>query len=426
MRDPLNFFEPFESLPAGHENQLTRAFLVVLRLVPLAHAVWLRMASDSRPSGADRLPSLDQLPPATFDTQTGTVGVTPVAEEGRDETSAYRAISVLQAGEPPPGDAPAKGSGRRAVFDGVVRYGDDLVIVIESKLDGRFDSRQANEIAIGETAWRVDPHVANLRWRDIIASWRDLLARNLVAGAERGVLEDFLWVVQRNFPRLQPFSELGVCRGDAYLGSLRAKAILEEVGGRPAESRPQGAFLPVEGGRSVKRAFLGSDDWESTIELMMWPGDTLEQAKDLYAEPLHLERLLELRSLGWSVRPNFHFGHMSTGFVWTSTEMAVDDYAAHWIAEIGSTRQVPREEWGGYFDELIRLRIASDANREEFDRAFTNTQRMSATPRPGIRVERTWPFGFAAGLDSKRRFVGEVRDSINTVLGALGELEIHT
>lgn len=31
MRDPLNFFEPFEQLPTGHENQLTRAFLVVLR-----------------------------------------------------------------------------------------------------------------------------------------------------------------------------------------------------------------------------------------------------------------------------------------------------------------------------------------------------------------------------------------------------------
>jgi hypothetical protein len=48
MRDPLNFFEPFESLPPTHENQLTRGFLVVLRLVPIAHAVWLRMVSDAR------------------------------------------------------------------------------------------------------------------------------------------------------------------------------------------------------------------------------------------------------------------------------------------------------------------------------------------------------------------------------------------
>jgi hypothetical protein len=32
MRDPLNFFEPYEGLPPSHENQLTRAFLVVLKL----------------------------------------------------------------------------------------------------------------------------------------------------------------------------------------------------------------------------------------------------------------------------------------------------------------------------------------------------------------------------------------------------------
>ena len=48
MRDPLNFFEPFESLPPTHENQLTRGFLVVLRLVAIAHAVWPRMVSDAR------------------------------------------------------------------------------------------------------------------------------------------------------------------------------------------------------------------------------------------------------------------------------------------------------------------------------------------------------------------------------------------
>lgn len=55
----------------------------------------------------------------------------------------------------------------------------------------------------------------------------------------------------------------------------------------------------------MKLALLGSDDWESTVELHLSPGDTLEQAKVLYAEPLHLERLLSLRSLGWFVRPNF-------------------------------------------------------------------------------------------------------------------------
>ena len=66
IRDPLNFFEPYESLPPTHENQPTRAFLVVLKLVPIAHAVWLRMVSDADEGGAKPLPPLERLPTASF------------------------------------------------------------------------------------------------------------------------------------------------------------------------------------------------------------------------------------------------------------------------------------------------------------------------------------------------------------------------
>ena len=34
MHDILNFFDPNKDIPAHHENQLTRAFLVVLRISP--------------------------------------------------------------------------------------------------------------------------------------------------------------------------------------------------------------------------------------------------------------------------------------------------------------------------------------------------------------------------------------------------------
>jgi len=44
-RDPLNFFSPYENLPPKHENQPTRALLVVLRLSPAAHMAWLRLGA---------------------------------------------------------------------------------------------------------------------------------------------------------------------------------------------------------------------------------------------------------------------------------------------------------------------------------------------------------------------------------------------
>jgi hypothetical protein len=59
--DALNFFMPFRRLEPNHENQLTRALLVVLRLSPMAHTVWLRLVAPDH--------NLPALPVATFQTQ---------------------------------------------------------------------------------------------------------------------------------------------------------------------------------------------------------------------------------------------------------------------------------------------------------------------------------------------------------------------
>lgn len=44
----LNFFVPYENAAAWHENQLTRALLVVLRYSPMAHQAWLRLVAPEK------------------------------------------------------------------------------------------------------------------------------------------------------------------------------------------------------------------------------------------------------------------------------------------------------------------------------------------------------------------------------------------
>ncbi len=61
MKNHLNFFTPYESAAAWHENQLTRALLVVLRYSPIAHQAWLHLVSPNL--------SLQKLPRAEFATQ---------------------------------------------------------------------------------------------------------------------------------------------------------------------------------------------------------------------------------------------------------------------------------------------------------------------------------------------------------------------
>lgn len=61
MDSHLNFFVPYENAAAWHENQLTRALLVVLRYSPMAHQAWLHLVAPER--------HLHDLPKADFETQ---------------------------------------------------------------------------------------------------------------------------------------------------------------------------------------------------------------------------------------------------------------------------------------------------------------------------------------------------------------------
>ena len=207
MHDRLNFFEPWENLPPNHENQLTRALLVVLRCCPIAQQAWLSLI--------DSTLHLHSLPTPDFGTQRSTILRTenqPITHEP------IKGISVLCSGDMgtnPPGVVLQ--SDRGQVLDGVVRYGDERVIVLESKLSGPADDWQAGNINLhGQPVEFRDP-IRKISWHDVLATFTDIAdeKRALIAGAERIVLTDFLDFVDRNFAYLGPCcaSSRGRCNG---------------------------------------------------------------------------------------------------------------------------------------------------------------------------------------------------------------------
>jgi hypothetical protein len=168
MHDALNFFDPNKDIPAHDENQLTRAFLVVLRISPAAHQVWLSLAAPDR--------KLYELPrPWSFDTQRWQMfsSVPEVAEP-------IEGISVLQAADVQVVDGPVQITDRPQVLDGIVRYGDELLIVVETEPDGPVATRQAQDLNV---------HGAHVRFAGDVRT-HSLLARptgRLVrSGRERG------------------------------------------------------------------------------------------------------------------------------------------------------------------------------------------------------------------------------------------------
>ena len=198
--------------------------------------------------------------------------------------------------------------------------------------------------------------------------------------------------VERYFGGLGPSRTLAMCRGNRYRQARRLRTLLTEATGIEASVRRSAAleqsvpFIELPGAHTVKTAYLHMKDDEDAVWLTLFPADTLGQARTLYTDHAAVERLLALRERSWELRPNFHFGFIQSGLARTPSELAVEDYIKLWQSEIGSSVSIPSEAWPRYLDWLIEKRVAADGYQETFDRAFTDTDRESATPRPGLRL----------------------------------------
>jgi hypothetical protein len=401
--DTLNFFDPNKDIPAYYENQLTRAFLVVLRTCPAAHQVWLSLAAPRH--------KLYELPRPTFDTQRW-----QMFEKAPEVAEPIEGISVLQAADAEAVSGSVQITDRLQVLDGIVRYGDELLIIIETKLDGRVPTRQAQYLNVHGTQVRFNGGVQPVSWRELLAAWSGLIESEAVAGAERTIIVDFLDFVERYFPRLRPFTKLGQCKGHEYLVNRRLNAVLDEIAGGPTKG-----WLELPGRSTVDRAYLVFEEPSQHIRLAVYPADTLTQAKAFYTRPGAASSVLVLRDGGWSVEPNFHFGFRASSLARTTVDAQLEEYVAYWCERIEGTGIKHRDAWEDFWQELVEHKFARADEKALFDQSFTNTRRQLATPRPGVKCLYSWKLSDAELLDDRNQLVDTVADQLNAFLRALGE-----
>lgn len=403
MTSHLNFFVPFQSAPAWHENQLTRALLVVLRYSPMAHQAWLeRVAPELR---------LHALPSAEFVTQRQRVLTSPT------EGDAIRGISIWLAPDAKQITTTLKPSDRQQVLDAIITYGSELVVVVENKISWCDPTEQPHRINLHGARVNFDERPRSVPWQELLAIFSDLVERNLVSGAERLVIEDFLDLVEAHFPNIGPYSTLGRC-GTNEFRLQRRLDIVQGLAVGIDRGKAQG-WRDIDGTPKIFMAWLGYLHDISSVSLRMYPADTLGQARYFYADAESVRAVLALRSQGWRVEPNFHWGFMAPGYAWATSPCDVEHYCAYWIENIDESREQSRSEWDSYLTTLEDSRILDSTGRAAFEQEFRGSQRQKASPRPGLFCEYIWPLAEAARLDSRGTLVDTVRYRINEMLAAL-------
>jgi hypothetical protein len=369
--------------------------------------------------------ALHELGRASFRTQQGRI----LDSGARAPEERIPGISVIQAADVEAISGDVVDSDRRAIYDGVITYGDDLVIVIESKLDGWVSDRQAREINRHEANIEFDPRPRPISWREVLDALSDLVDgdRSLVGGAEKALIEDFLEFCQRHFPALLPFSSLRRCAGDPQRIIRRLAAIISTIALDPQDADGHKLMLP--GRASVERVYLDVDasdtDPAGRVSVWMFPADTLGQARAVWPHPEKVRALQDLTGTGWDISPNMHFTYLGTGLVDTRGSLTTQEYMAYWQEHIGETGALKPDKWNEYWQHLVAAGIADPGDRGNFDAKFTDTKnRHNAVPCPGLVCGKGWTRSAAEHADDEGRLDETVRDTINEMLRALGEPEI--
>jgi hypothetical protein len=416
----LNVFLPYER-PPHHEDQLTRAAMIVMRAVPLARDALL--ARIGAPPSA-------RLPEPELDMQARDV-LKPPPLGGAAGLSLRQLISVFL--------SPDEGLDLSAVkieerareqrLDGVLRFGDELAVVIESKVVGSAPTGQARQLRLrGVEA--EHSKVVGLGWHELLEDWWALLERGLLAPAERVLIEDLIAFTERYFARLLPFTTLGRAGHHDLRRQRRLMALLREATGiddaEPERHPPVGGAVMLAATKSTQRISL--QQHADGLALFTWPAELKPQAEALYrtGRAQRLADFVAEHPRVWRARPNVHLAFRNASAaqrLYLHCHLEITDFICRWsgddFAQIRSHH--PGRIREGLWPWLREREYAGPEDDEQLDAFLERLGRRDAHLRPGIEVRRLWPWTHAVDLDERGALGGEVRAAVAELLTALNE-----
>jgi hypothetical protein len=419
----LSIFRPYER-DAKHEDQLTRAALIVLKLVPLAHEAFLGVVGSER---------LSALPRPRFDMQTEKLVSLEIEAEDPEVVELVSVFlgpheNLMEAQEP------NLASKRRARYDGVIQYGSRLLVVIESKLYANASEQQSLDINTGGLAHEKKRWVP-VRWQELLDRWWNLTELGVLGLAETEVLNDFFDNAEENFGDLLPYTDLERCGDHRGRRLRRLRTILEKATGFSAEVRDvlghAGVKFPGDQVVAVDRVSLYIED--GNLVVSMWPAELAPQYKRVFSDSKRAEALIALTAdPAWQVHANFHLAYWRASGPrrwYPARHLAGAEYVRQWVKDFQDHRagRRPREDLQdpSFRHWLVEGGYALESEMESLDEWANKLPMDKFDVRPSIQVTRSWEWADAVAQDSTGELAAEVRDAINQVLVALGEPQLE-
>lgn len=403
----LNFFNPFKDKDITHEDVLTRNFLLLLKNIPAVQIAFFELIKQKLPTIGLESISMGQLSVSEIYTQVTSGNLLTGIQD-------YKILSIIISDDSYSNNHIVQESERNARYDGVVICDPSWLFIIENKpyvgnvwegqLDPNKDDAKGNQLL---------PVPCCLSWREIIIVLTSVLEHNLSTLIEKTIVDDFLEYINETYSWLNPYSRLGLCKGNKLLLDKRCGEVLKECFPQKELKYHKGWKYYIDTSAEdsvVKQIALDYDD--NYITLWMYAGDTMVAAREMYKH-IDIDKINELSS-NFIVRPNFHFSYQGTGLVWfTTSSISARDYIALW--QNNEPRQVDRATIEVFYNELKNKGIV-DPNDELLEEKILSKQYPKLNVCPCILLGYKWSLEDAVALDRENKFACECKSKIQQII----------
>jgi hypothetical protein len=332
-------------------------------------------------------------------------------------------------------DTAVQTSERNARYDGIVKFGSSLTIIIEDKpRSSNVWLDQLNPAKNGlSDGVRIYTKPALLEWKEIIRQLNHLVNLPSVSGYEKTMIEDFLSFIDVKFPFLNPYDNFYLCKGDPELIDRRIqnllKAIVEDEEIVKYHNKwAHSIEVDYDQIKKIGLVFESKDD-EWWLNLSFYFGNTQGQAIAFYSNALDIDQIAALYDKGWWCDIDFHFAYITTNLVWIKQmpdgdkDKYVERYIEFWIANKDEIYQQRREAVQEYVDwlESENLLVISQEVKEKLDRNFFMTDREKLNVCPGLGAIYTVTGKDAEKLDKEGKLEDHIRQAVIDALRLIGK-----
>ena len=415
----LNYFHPYISKSPHHEDQLTRAYLVLLRYsfhCAVSFYDYCLKETDSirnENNISETLPYLNELLQCDwiFETQKRNPHIISNLLISVLITDDY--IEKLQTTSVIPSE-------RNACYDGIISIGNEMTFIIEVKPRSQnvwFNQLSPSRENLSDDT-TVFPKPIILQWKEIIKNLNSLNNFPTISSQEKMMINDFLEFVDDLFPALNPYDSFELCKNNEGLLERRIENVLKSITkdeSKVSYHRGWGNIIRVhEDFDEIYQIGLISqynhDDYSWYLDLCFSFADIVNQARAFYKRTIQWENL---QASGWLIKPNFHVAFRSQGLVWFQSN-EIQKYIDYWKNNFNEIRQYQRSE---VEPALTRLNDNLIINYEEsrkvlMDGKFFNKNMSKLNFCPGFSIIFQINSASAIKMDNEKKFGEFIKERI--------------